>query len=71
MGPVINYVRKNRGREGEDESVGICVGSEGLFACVRACVCALVRPFTVKTSSVWTSWTTTEQIKDVVLKTFI
>ena len=39
------------------------------FACVRACVC--VRPFTVKASSVWISWTAREQINDVVLKTFV
>ena len=33
--------------------------------CVCMCVCT---PFTVKTSSVWISWTTREQINDVVLK---
>ena len=30
-----------------------------------------VRPFMVKASSVWISWTAREQINDVVLKTFI
>ena len=43
-------------------SVYVCV-------CVRVCVCVCVRPFTVKASSVWISWTTREQIDDVVLKT--
>ena len=32
-GPVINYVRRTRGSESEDESVQLCVGKEGeLFA---------------------------------------
>ena len=33
--------------------------------------CAWDRPFTVKASSVWISWTVREQINDVVLKTYI
>ena len=39
--------------------------------CVCVCVCVCTRTFTVKASSVWISWTTREQINDVVLKTFI
>ena len=38
-----------------------------LSVCV--CVCVSLCPFTVKTSAVWISWTATEQINDVVLKT--
>ena len=44
----------------------MCVG-EG--ECV--CVWLGVRPFTVKASSVWISWTAREEINDVVLKTFL
>ena len=49
--------------------------------CVCVCVCACVggwvgvggcvRPSTEKASSVWISWTTSEQINNVVLETFI
>ena len=41
--------------------------------CVCVCICmyVCVRPFTVKASSVWISWTARERINDVVLKTFI
>ena len=39
--------------------------------CVYVCVCVCVRPFTVKASSLWISWSTKEQINDVVLKTYI
>ena len=35
------------------------------------CVCVCVRPFTVKTSSVWINWNAREQINDAVLKTFL
>ena len=42
-----------------------------VYVCVCVCVCVCVTPFTVKASSVWISWTTREQINDVVLKTFI
>ena len=39
--------------------------------CVRVCVCVCVCPFTVKASSVWISWSTREQINNVVLKTLL
>ena len=41
--------------------------------CVSVCVCVCVclRPFTVKTSSVWISWNVREQINNVVLKMFL
>ena len=47
--------------------------------CVCVCVCVggwvgvggCVRPSTEKASSVWISWTTSEQINNVVLETFI
>ena len=39
--------------------------------CLCVCVFVCVRPFTVKASSVWISWSTREQINDVVLKTFV
>ena len=38
---------------------------------VYVCVCVCVRPFTVKASSVWISWSTSEQINDVLLKTLL
>ena len=34
-------------------------------------MCVHSRPFTVKTSSVWISWDTREQINHVMLKTLI
>ena len=50
--------------------VYVCV-----FLCllVRACVCVgvCIRPFTVKASSVWISWSAREQINDAVLKTLL
>ena len=39
--------------------------------CVCVCLCVYTRPFTVKASSVWISWSTRDQINDVVLKTYI
>ena len=38
--------------------------------CLILCVC-VSRPFTVKTSYFWNSWNVREQIKDVVLKSFL
>ena len=39
---------------------------------LNTCVCVCVsRTFTVKTSSIWSSWNVREQINDVVLKTFL
>ena len=39
--------------------------------CVCVCVCVCLRPFSVKTSSVWVSWNAREQVNDIVLKTFL
>ena len=39
--------------------------------CVCVCACLYIRPFTVKTSSVWISWNTSKQINDVMLKMFL
>ena len=47
-----------------------------LSLCVYVCVCVCarvrvrVRPFTVKASSAWNSWTAREQINDIALETF-
>ena len=57
----------------------LLAGSVCVYVCVCACVCVCVcvcgwlcvRPFTVKSSSVWISWTASEQINEVVLKTFV
>ena len=46
--------------------VCVCV-----YVCVCVCACVCLRPFTVKASSIWISWTTREQINDVMLKAFI
>ena len=35
------------------------------------CMCMCLRPFTVKTSTVWSSWNVREQVKDVALNTFL
>ena len=42
----------------------VCLMPLSTFVCVS-------RPFAVKASSVWNSWNIREQIKDVVLKTFL
>ena len=44
-------------------------GEKLVCVCVYVCMC--VRLFTVKASSVWISWSTKEQINDVVLKTYV
>ena len=44
--------------------VCVCV-----YVCVCVCVCVCLRPYTVKTSSVWIWWDSREQINDVMLKT--
>ena len=50
--------------EHHHQHVCVCVC---LFVCVRAWVC--LWPFTVKVSSVWIRWDTSEQINDFMLKT--
>ena len=54
-------------------SICVCVC---VCVCVYVCVCVCarvrvrVRPFTVKASSAWNSWTAREQINDIALETF-
>ena len=49
---------------------GCGVGGCGCVG-VGVCVCVCLRPFSVKTSSVWVSWNAREQVNDIVLKTFL
>ena len=51
------------------KSTMVMLSIQRWYLCV--CVFVCVRPFTVKASSVWISWSTREQINDVVLKTFV